>query len=69
MKEIEVGKMWIPDSIVDSVEQHRQNMILYNQDNSDCVRILEMADFSTIFSDYLLKFGYSMIDNFNKYDE
>lgn len=63
MKEVEVGKMWIPDSVLREIENHRHHMIDDNFDNPDVVRLVEQASFSTIFSDYLWKYGCKLLND------
>ena len=61
MKEVNIGTMCIPDSIVDSVEKHK-NMMLETHKNSDSYDFMLNADFGLWFSDYLLKFGYKLLE-------
>lgn len=61
MKEVNIGTMCIPDSIVDSVEKHK-NMMLEAHKNSDSYDFMLHADFGVWFSDYLYKFGYRLLD-------
>lgn len=61
MKEVELGKVWLPDTIVASVEKHKQNM-LEACEGSDAYDLVKKASFSVMFSDYLLKYGYALED-------
>lgn len=61
MSEVNIGTMCIPDSIVELVLKHRNVMLVANK-NSDSYDFLLNADFGLWFSDYLLKFGYKLLE-------
>ena len=61
MKEVNIGTMCIPNSIVEAVEKHRE-MMLEAHKNSDSYDFMLNADFGLWFSDYLLKFGYKLLE-------
>ena len=60
MKEVDLGKTYLPESIIQEVENHRRNMLLANS-KSDCYEFMKNAGFSMWLSDYLLKYGYKLL--------
>lgn len=52
MVEVEIGKIYITDTLKEKVEAHKQMMIEANPEKAE---MLEKATFGMIFSDYLMK--------------
>lgn len=61
MREVDLGNTYIPDSILSMVEKHKKEM-LENYKGTDTYDILQKCTFSMWFSDYLLKYGYKLLD-------
>ena len=62
MIKVDIGSMYIPNSIVEAVEKHKK-MMLETHKNSDSYDFMLNADFGTWFSDYLYKFGGRLLDS------
>ena len=60
MREVDLGKILLPDSIIQKVEEHKEAMLLAHSE-SDCYESLKQASFSLWFSDYLLKYGCKLL--------
>lgn len=65
-KQIELGKVWLPQEFIDMIENHRQYMLEANKDN-DSYEVLLKADFSLYFSDFMMK-NYSKLKGDKKND-
>lgn len=53
-KEIDLGKVWLPQELIDMVENHKKFMLDSNKDK-ECYDMLLKADFSMYFSDFMMK--------------
>lgn len=53
-KEIDLGKVWLPQGLIDMVENHRKSMLEYNKDTENYEMLLN-ASFSMYFSDFMMK--------------
>lgn len=63
MIEIDLGKIWLPNELVDMVDAHRMSMLEYNKHNHDVYELLNKADFGMYLSDFLAKNCYKMIED------
>lgn len=52
MVEVEIGKIYITETLKEKVEAHKQMMIEANPDKAE---MIEGVSFGIIFSDYLMK--------------
>jgi len=57
--EIDLGKVWLPQELVDMVENHKKFMLEYNKDN-DSYDMLLNASFSAYFCDFMFKNYYKL---------
>lgn len=53
-KEIDLGKLWLPQGLIDMVENHKKSMLEYNKDTENYEMLLN-ASFSMYFSDFMMK--------------
>ena len=60
--EVDLGKVWLPQELVDMVENHKKSMLEFNKD-SDSYDMLLNASFSAYFSDFIMKNYFKLKDN------
>lgn len=53
MVEVEIGKIYITETLKEKVEEHKKMMIEANPDKAE---MIERATFGMIFGDYLMKY-------------
>jgi hypothetical protein len=64
MREVEIGSIYVPEEIVSAVEKHKESMLKAHE-GTDSFDMLQRASFSMWFGDYLYKFGYRMLDDYD----
>lgn len=60
-KEIDLGKVWLPQGLIDMVENHKKSMLEYNKD-TEYYEMLLNASFSMYFSDFMMKNYFKLKD-------
>lgn len=59
--EVDLGKVWLPQEVVEEIKKHRQSILDANIDKDSYTVLLE-ASFSSYFSDYMLKYSYKLLE-------
>lgn len=60
-KEIDLGKVLLPQGLIDMVENHKKSMLEYNKDTENYDMLLN-ASFSMYFSDFMMKNYFKLKD-------